>query len=37
MGQKYQCASCGHVLTNEEINDCMGNCPRCGRDSLVIK
>jgi predicted RNA-binding Zn-ribbon protein involved in translation (DUF1610 family) len=33
----YKCLSCGHKLTKEEVTNCMGLCPQCGRDSLVEK
>lgn len=30
----YKCGSCGHCLTDEELEVCMGLCPNCLRDSL---
>ena len=30
----YKCKSCGHPLTDDEVDHCMGFCPKCCRDSL---
>ena len=30
---KYYCASCGHEAEEEHL----GLCPKCSRDSLVVK
>jgi Zn finger protein HypA/HybF involved in hydrogenase expression len=35
--KEYHCESCRHIPTEHEINFCLGFCPKCGRDSLVIK
>lgn len=32
----YKCKSCGHELTQDEADHCMGFCPECFRDSLQM-
>ena len=31
-----KCLSCGYKLSKEETQNCMGFCPKCGRDSLSV-